>query len=78
MSVRKNEANVKEIASKNPGRKIRKKSENDLIKDMRLLSVINLPETREFYKDMESHIADTDIYTPVERETVLKALKKRF
>jgi len=69
---------VKSFTTGSSTRKIRKKTENDIRKDMHLLAVINHPDTREFYRNMETHIADTGIYTPDERETILRTLKKRF
>lgn len=70
--------NVKEVISQNPIKKIRKKGENEIRKDMRLLSGLNYSDTKEFYRNMECHIADTGIYTPDEKETILRILKKKY
>ena len=69
--------NVKDIISSNADKKIRKRSESEIRKDMRLLSVVNYSDTRDFYRNMETHIADTGIYTPDEKETILRTLKRK-
>lgn len=58
-------------------KKVRKRTEGELRRDIRLLSTINYSDTKEFYKTMETRIADSGIYSPDEKETVLRILKKR-
>ncbi len=58
-------------------RKARKRTEGELRRDIRLLSTIDYSDTKEFYKTMETRIADSGIYSPDEKETVLRILKKR-
>lgn len=58
-------------------KKARKRTEGELRRDIRLLSTIDYSDTKEFYKTMETRIADSGIYSPDEKETVLRILKKR-
>ncbi len=69
---------IKDIIASKSSRQIRKRSESEIKKDMRLLSVVNYNDTKDFYKNMETHIADTGIYLPDEKETILRALKKKI
>jgi len=57
--------------------KIRKRSESDIRSDMRLLSIVNYSDSRDFYKNMETHIADTGAYSPNEKDTILRVLKRK-
>ncbi|MBQ8588007.1 MAG: hypothetical protein IJ454_01305 [Clostridia bacterium] len=57
--------------------KIRKRSESDIRQDMRLLSIVNYSDSRDFYKNMETHIADTGAYPPSEKDTILRVLKRK-
>ena len=67
---------IKDAVSTQATRKIRKRSEGEIKKDLRLLSEFNYGDTKELYKDMEAYIADTGIYQSGERETILMTLKK--
>ncbi len=67
---------VRDITS-NHRREFRKRSEADIRKDMRLLSIVNYSDSRTFYKNMEIHIADTGAYPPKEKDTILRVLKRK-
>lgn len=68
---------LKDIITSNASKKIRKRSENEIRQDLRLLSVIHYGDTKDFYKNMETHIAETGIYTPDEKESILRTLKRK-
>ncbi len=68
---------LKDIITSSASKQVRKRSENEIRQDMRLLSIIHYGDTKDFYKNMETHIVETGIYEPDEKEGILRALKRK-
>lgn len=69
---------IKDVIATGGTKQIRKLPESEIKKDMRLLSVIHSSDTRDFYKNMETHIAVSGGYDVHETEEILKTLKKKY
>ena len=69
---------IKDVISTGGTKQIRKLPESEIKKDMRLLSVIHSSNTKDFYRNMETHIAVSGGYDVHETEEILKTLKKKY
>jgi len=71
-------SSMESITSNGNSKNIGKVSTSDVSTDMKLLSELDHFDVREFYKNMEMHIADTGIYSPSEKETMIKTLRRKY